>query len=69
MKKTYLTPTAETVKVQKRLMQSSNRVTNAATNLTGEDNIVLGGSSANYSGGARSDFFGGTVWDDTDYEE
>ena len=69
MKKTYLTPTAETVKVQKRLMQSSNRVTNAATNLTGEDNIVLGGSSANYSGGARSDIFSGSVWDDTDYEE
>ena len=68
MKKTYLTPTAETVKVNKMLMQGGSlRVTNAATNLTGEDKVVIGGPGSGI--GARSDIFSGSVWDDTDYEE
>ena len=66
MKKTYLTPTAETVKVQKMLMHSSNRVTSIDSSLTGNDAIKYGGTSAS---GARSELFGGTIWDDTDYEE
>ena len=66
MKKTYLTPTAETVNISRMLMQTGSRVTNASTNLTGDDKIVIGGAG---TGGARSDFFGGSIWDDTDYEE
>ena len=65
MKKTYLTPTAEKVTITRMLMTGS-RVTNASTNLTGDDKIVIGGAG---TGGARSDFFGGSIWDDTDYEE
>ena len=68
MKKTYLTPTAEKVTITRMLMQGGSlRVTNAATNLTGEDNIVIGGPGSGI--GARSDIFSGSVWDDTDYEE
>lgn len=67
MKKTYLTPTAETVNISRMLMQTSTRVTNAATNLTGEDKVVIGGPGSGI--GARSDIFSGSVWDDTDYEE
>ena len=66
MKKTYLTPTAETVNISRMLMQTGSRVTNASTNLTGDDKIVIGGAG---TGGARSVFCGGSIWDDTDYEE
>ena len=65
MKKKYIIPTAETVNISRMLMQTS-RVTSASTNLTGNDEIVFGGTS---TGGARSNFYGGSIWDDTDYEE
>ena len=65
MKKKYIIPTAETVNISRMLMQTS-RVTSASTNLTENDEIVFGGTS---TGGARSNFYGGSIWDDTDYEE
>lgn len=66
MKKKYIIPTAGTVNISRMLMQTGSRVTSASTNLTGNDEIVIGGTSTS---GARSNFFGGSIWDDTDYEE
>ena len=64
MKKTYLTPTAETVKVQKMLMKNgSPKVTD---NLGDGDHLVIGGPS---TGSGRSNAFSGFAWDDSDYEE
>lgn len=67
MKKTYSTPTAETVKVNKMLMLSPSKVTGSTDNLGDNDHLVIGGPGSGI--GARSDIFSGSVWDDTDYEE
>ena len=61
MKKTYIIPIAETIKVSKMLMQSSVRSMN--TNL-GDKSLNYGGSETPPNTGARSDFFGGFLWDD-----
>ena len=67
MKKTYLTPTAETVTVQKMLMQNgSPKVTSSTDNLGDGDHLVIGGPG---TGSGRSNAFSGFAWDDSDYEE
>ena len=60
MKKTYIIPVLETVRVSRMLMQSS--VKSISTNL-GDKPMNYGGESAGNTG-ARSDFFGGLLWDD-----
>ena len=66
MKKTYLTPTAETVTVNKMLMLSPSKVTGTTDNLGDGDHLVIGGPS---TGSGRSNAFSGFAWDDSDYEE
>ncbi len=66
MKKTYLTPTAETVTVNKMLMFSPSKVTRSTDNLGDGDHLVIGGPG---TGSGRSNSFSGFAWDDSDYEE